>query len=146
MLPRITAACRESGQQPPDSPAEVIRSILLSLACKHRLVLDLLAHVSGRGVSVVHLVGGGTHNQLLCQLTADITGLPLLAGPAEASAIGNVLVQARSQGAFDSLDEMRNCARRSFPPQLYEPTAERDVYERFLALTRAADRVPVYER
>ena len=142
MTGRIAAACGDTGQPAPASQAECTRSILLSLACKYRLVLEVVARVSGRSVDVVHLVGGGARNDVLCQLAADVLGVPVVAGPAEATAIGSLLVQARAAGAFDSREEMRNCVSRSFPPRLYEPAGESDVYDRFLALTGAGDRVP----
>ena len=84
-----------------------MRSIYVSLACKYRLVLERLEAASGREVRTIHVIGGGARNELLCQLTADITGREVLAGPVEATALGNVLVQARAAGELGSLADMR---------------------------------------
>jgi rhamnulokinase len=140
---RVGAVCRETGQDVPRTEAELVRSILLSLVCKYKLVLEELERVTGRDVDVVHVVGGGARNELLCQLAADVIGAPVLAGPAEASAIGNILVQARAAGAFNSLEEMRICVSRSFPCAVYEPTGQSFVYERFLSVLETGDRIGV---
>jgi rhamnulokinase len=135
----IASACATTGQTEPAGPGGVIRSILVSLACKYRLVLEQLQLVSGRRVEVVHVVGGGVRNTLLCQLTADLLGLPVLAGPEEATALGNVLVQARASGELSSLTEMRELVARSVPVQRYEPSGPRpaneETYSRFLSVT-----------
>jgi rhamnulokinase len=111
---RITAWLRERGQPVPASPAEFTRCILDSLALAYRRALADAQELSGRHADVVHVVGGGSHNELLCQLTADATGLPVIAGPAEATALGNVLVQARARGAApDSLGGLRALLRAS---------------------------------
>ena len=82
--------------------------------------------LSGTTIRTVHIVGGGSRNELLCQLTADRVGLPVLAGPVEATAIGNVLIQARAQGLVrGTLEDLRALVARSFPPSLYLPTARR---------------------
>lgn len=119
---RIAALCREAGATPPEGPAEVVRSILESLAAAYADAVDAVERLSGVPVEVVHVVGGGSQNVLLCQLTADRTGRPVLAGPVEATAIGNVLVQARSAGLVSgSLEELRALVARTFPPSRYEP-------------------------
>jgi rhamnulokinase len=98
--------------------------------------------VSGREVDRVHIVGGGVRNELLCRLTADLLGRPVLAGPVEATALGNVLVQARAAGELGSLDELRTVAAASAEPAVYEPAERRDevdaVYHRFLEVTGLA--------
>ena len=135
---RIAAACIDGGQDAPGSHGELARSILLSLACKYRLVLDGLELVTGRTVEVVHVVGGGSRNSLLCQLTADLCGRPVLAGPEEATSLGNVLVQARAAGELDSLAQMRDLVAHSVSPTPYQPSpahAADETYERFLAVT-----------
>ena len=95
--------------------------------------------MTGRDVDVVHVIGGGARNELLCRLTADVLGRPVLAGPDEATAMGNVLVQARAAGEIGSLTELRDVAAASSRPTEYEPAADRAAaeatYERFLAVT-----------
>ena len=135
---RIAAACLRSGQRAPDSTGELVRSILASLACKYRLVLERLERVSGRSIETVHVIGGGARNALLCQITADVLGRRVLAGPVEATALGNVLVQARAAGELTSLDEMRAVAAASAELQTYEPrdaAAGDETYARFLQAT-----------
>jgi sugar (pentulose or hexulose) kinase len=100
MPARIAAACRATGQPVPETPAAVARCILDSLAVAHRRAVREAQELSGRHVDAVHIVGGGARNALLCRLTADACGLPVLAGPVEATALGNVLVQARSAGVI----------------------------------------------
>jgi rhamnulokinase len=136
MPARIVAACSEAGQGAPDGRGEIVRSALTSLACKYRLVLERLELVTGREVDVVHVIGGGARNELLCRLTADLLGRPVLAGPVEATALGNVLVQARAVGELRSLADMRAVAAASADPVVYEPAARADaIYERFLSVT-----------
>jgi rhamnulokinase len=96
---RIAEACAASGQPVPGGPAETVRCILDSLALAYRRALADVQELSGRQVDAVHILGGGARNALLCQLTADACGLPVAAGPAEAAALGNVLVQGRALGA-----------------------------------------------
>jgi rhamnulokinase len=141
----IIAACRGGDQTPPESRGEIVRAALVSLACKYRLVLERLKRVTGREVDVVHVIGGGARNELLCALTADVLGVPVLAGPVEATALGNVLVQARSAGEVGSLAEMRALAAASAEPTVYEPRdGGQDVYERFLAVTGLTVNAPVH--
>jgi rhamnulokinase len=138
MPARIADACRAVGQDAPRTPGELVRSILVSLACKYRLVLERLQRVRGREVEVVHVIGGGARNQLLCRLTADLLGLPVHAGPVEATALGNVLVQARAAGELGSLADMRAVAAASAPPVVFEPSADAsgaETYRRFLDVT-----------
>jgi rhamnulokinase len=140
MPARIAAHCERSGQRAPATPGETVRAILVSLACKYRVVLRSLERVSGRRVRCVHVIGGGARNALLCQLTADVLELPVLAGPVEATALGNVLVQARGAGLVSSLAQMRELASTSARPTAFEPQADRGAdYERFLAVTGLAE-------
>jgi rhamnulokinase len=102
--------------------AEIVRSILDSLALAHRDAIADAQRLSGKEVEVVHIVGGGSRNELLCQLTADACGLPVVAGPAEATALGNVLVQARAVGAaHGTLSDLRKLVRRSEALRRYLP-------------------------
>lgn len=103
---------------------ETVRSIYVSLAHRYRDVLERLEAASGRTVRTIHVIGGGARNALLCQLTADITGREVLAGPVEATALGNVLVQARAAGELASLSDMRAVSAASFEPVHYEPSKE----------------------
>jgi rhamnulokinase len=124
MPARITAYCNGTGQTPPSSQAEMVRCILDSLALAYRHAVREAADLSVHTVAVVHLVGGGARNSLLCQLTADACELPVLAGPVEAAALGNILVQARAHGAIvGGLPELRaRCeALRRYEPADPEP-------------------------
>lgn len=122
MPARIRAYCVEHGLAPPQSMAEMVRSILESLAVAFARGVRQASLLSGKTVREVHIVGGGSQNRLLCQLTANHVGLPVLAGPVEATAIGNVLIQARAQGQLTgSLEELRALVARSFAPERYTP-------------------------
>ncbi|GAA2066600.1 rhamnulokinase family protein [Streptomyces albiaxialis] len=134
MPDRIAAACRRTGQPEPRDPAETTRCVLDSLALAHRSVLADAARLSGREVHTVHVVGGGARNALLCRLTADACGLPVVAGPAEAAAYGNVLVQARTAGAVSGgLPELRALLRDSLELRHYEPTGDQASWARAAA-------------
>jgi len=119
---RIAAWCRENDAPVPQSHAEFARSIIESLAAAFVDAVRAASTLSGRTVSVIHIVGGGSQNQLLCQLVADRSGLPVQAGPVEATAIGNVLVQARAAGLVDgSRAALRSLVAAAFPPIAYMP-------------------------
>jgi rhamnulokinase len=125
MPARIAAACRRLGQPVPASPAETVRCIVDSLALAHRAAVADAQRLSGRDVDVVHVVGGGSRNGLLCQLTADACGLPVDAGPVEAGALGNVLVQARALGATGpDLPALRALLRATQPVRRYQPAGD----------------------
>jgi len=122
MPARIAAFCAATGQPVPSDPVATTRCILDSLALAYRRSVLDAQHLSGAVVDVVHIVGGGVRNTLLCQLTADACGLPVLAGPVEAGALGNVLVQARALGAVGAdLPAMRALLRGSQPLSRYHP-------------------------
>jgi rhamnulokinase len=121
MPARIREACLASGQTAPADDASLLRCILESLALKYRVLLEQLQELSGKKFSALHMVGGGIQNQLLCQWTADSCGLPVLAGPVEASALGNLLMQMYAGGVLGSLGALRAAVAVSFPPQRYEP-------------------------
>jgi rhamnulokinase len=120
---RIQTFCAEHSQPVPQTPGEIARCILESLVWKHRLVIEQLVQLTGRSIGVIHVVGGGAQNELLCQLTADATGRPVIAGPAEATAMGNIMVQALAHGRVGSLAEMRRVVAQSVPLRRYEPSA-----------------------
>ena len=122
MPARIAQWFADHGQAVPASRAEFVRSIVESLADAFATAVTTASELSGKAVSVIHIVGGGSQNELLCQLTADRSGLPVLAGPVEATAIGNVLVQARAQGFVSgSLESLRSLVARAFSPKRYLP-------------------------
>lgn len=118
---RIREFCLRTGQDEPADPAAVIRCVLESLALKHRQTIELLSTATDVVPPEIHIVGGGARNELLCQWTADVTGLPVLAGPEEATVIGNLVVQAIGLGELESLADAREVVRASFSPVLYEP-------------------------
>ncbi|MGX5696258.1 rhamnulokinase [Agromyces soli] len=121
---RIVEWCAEVGVAAPQTRAEFTRSIIESLAQAFADAVSEASSLSGVDVSTIHIVGGGALNELLCQRTADRAGIPVLAGPVEATAIGNVLVQARAQGfASGDLESLRAFVARAFPPVRYEPRA-----------------------
>jgi rhamnulokinase len=122
MPTRIADACREAGLPVPGSRPALTRCILDSLAHAYAGALQDAQRLSGRVVRVVHLVGGGSRNELLCQLTAEATGLPVVAGPVETTALGNVLVQARAHGFVDgSLEDLRALVHSTQPIRRFTP-------------------------
>ncbi|MDI6100780.1 rhamnulokinase family protein [Actinoplanes sp. NEAU-A12] len=144
MPARLAALCRASAQPVPADRAALVRCVLDSLACKHRWTLERAEALAGRRADVVHIVGGGAANPLLCRLTADLTGRLVLAGPVEATAVGNLLIQARAAGELSSLAEMREIVRTSLPPRRFEPRssdAADAAYARFRALLDSGDRI-----
>ncbi|HZG55660.1 rhamnulokinase [Paenibacillus sp.] len=139
MPSEIRAYCRETGQAVPDTEGEVIRCVLESLAMKYRLVLERTEALAGKTFGGLHIVGGGIQNELLCRLTANAIRRPVWTGPAEGSAIGNVVVQLIAAGDIAGLAEGRRLVRDSFGIATYEPedaetwAAE---YERFLRIVK----------
>ncbi len=123
MLEAIRASCIETGQEPPSTLGEFAATIFASLACRYKEVTLDLEHVLGTRVDGLHVVGGGSRNELLCQYTADATGLPVESGPDEATAIGNVIVQAISSGLVSSISKGREMVQSSFPVARHEPRA-----------------------
>jgi rhamnulokinase len=122
MPERIAAAAARAGQGPPQTPAQVVRCVIDSLARAYATATERSAQLSGTAVKVLHLVGGGSRNRLLAQATASAVGLPVLAGPPEATALGNVLVQARALGAVpDSSRAARAMVRAMANVERYEP-------------------------
>jgi rhamnulokinase len=121
---RVRAWCEETGQVPPSDPGTLVRVLLESLALRYAAVVDMLASVSGRPIDSIHVVGGGVNNRFLCQLTADATGLPVRAGPVEATAIGNVAAQAMAAGELADVAQVRELVAASFPITTYEPRGD----------------------
>jgi rhamnulokinase len=125
MTEAFVAHLKATGQAIPETLGAFVRMILESLALRYQAVLEDLVRLTGRDIRRLHVVGGGAKNALLSQLTADATDLPVLAGPAEATAIGNLLLQARAMGDLGSLPELREVVERSFPVTVFEPRGER---------------------
>jgi rhamnulokinase len=137
MPARLRSFCRETGQRVPESTGAVVRCALESLALEFRWTAERLEELTGLHLPLIHVVGGGSRNSLLNQWTADATGRTVLAGPVEATALGNVLVQAIAGGHLPSLSEGRALIRSSFPAQVYEPreTGPWDAaFQRYLGL------------
>jgi rhamnulokinase len=133
----IADYCRKTGQVVPQTPGEFIRLCLESLALKYRWVVERLEAILGQRLQVIHIVGGGSQNRLLNQLTADCCNRQVLAGPVEATSIGNVLVQMLGLGWLSSLEEARAVVRQSFSVESYEPrepTVWDEAYARFQKL------------
>ncbi|MBC8098034.1 MAG: hypothetical protein H7Y11_01205 [Armatimonadetes bacterium] len=134
MPTRIRAYCQRTRQPIPESDSAVLRCIYESLALKYRYVLDLLVSVSGQTVERLHIIGGGSKNALLNQMTADATGRVVIAGPTEATAMGNALTQFIALGELANLSEARQMLSRTAETETYEPqhTAAWDAhYARF---------------
>lgn len=133
----IRQFCESTEQQPPATRGEFVRCALESLALKYRAVLEKFEQLRGKSVDVLHIVGGGVQNRLLCQFTANAIGKPVIAGPTEATAIGNILVQALATGDIASIKEARELVKQSYGTVTYEPeeTARwEEIYERFREL------------
>jgi len=123
MPSRIASLCEEQGLAVPSARPALVRSIVASLAEGIVVALRAAASLSGRELRTVHLVGGGAQNALLCQVVADRSGLPVVAGPVEATALGNVLVQARAVGALSgSLEALRDLVARTHDLVTYSPS------------------------
>lgn len=128
MLIAIDKFCTRTHQPSPREPGAYVRAVLESLAFKYRVVLRNLEHVSGKHIEQIRVIGGGSKNRLLNQLTADATGRRVLAGPAEATALGNVAIQILATGEAASLQEVRAIVERSFPAEVFDPL-ETDKWE-----------------
>jgi len=121
MLAAIDNFCARTNQPVPKEPGAYVRTVLQSLGFKYRLVLRSLEQVSGKSIKQIRVIGGGSKNRLLNQLTADATGRRVLAGPAEATALGNVAIQILATGEAASLAEVRAIVERSFPTEIFDP-------------------------
>ena len=121
MPARIRAYCARTGQPVPADRGTVARIVFESLALKYRRTLEMLDELVGRHIAVLHIMGGGTQNRLLSQLAANAIGRPVVAGPIEATAAGNILMQMLATGAISSLAEGRAVIRRSFGTERFEP-------------------------
>jgi rhamnulokinase len=137
MCARIRSYCQQSGQALPQTKGEILRCALESLALRYRWVLEKLEAMMGRPIQVVHVIGGGMQNELLCQFAADAMQRRVVAGPIEATALGNVMMQALALGHIGSLAEGREVVRNSFQVRTYEPgpgARWQEAYERYLGI------------
>jgi rhamnulokinase len=121
MPARLIAYCTRTNQASPINEGAMVRCCLESLALKYRWTIERLESILGTTIKTIHIVGGGTRNSLLCQFTANACGRPVRAGPVEATAIGNILMQALSQRQLSSIAELREVVACSFPIMVYEP-------------------------
>ena len=121
MVKAIAAFCEKTGQAVPQTHAEFIRCIFDSLALKYKYVLNSLQQLAPFKIEKLHVIGGGSQNKLLNQATANAIGMPVVAGPSEATAIGNIMIQAKGLGLVDSLSEIRSVIRNSFRPEEFLP-------------------------
>jgi len=127
------------GATAPTEKGDIVRCVLLSLACKYRYVLECLEYACGYDLPFVHVIGGGAQNRVLNQLTANLSGKPVYAGPVEATALGNAMVQLIASGEFHSLDEARGALTQSCDIAEYLPDCQpkwQEIYESFLRQTR----------
>jgi rhamnulokinase len=133
----IRAFCQETGQVVPETAGAMVRCVLESLALRYRMVLGWLRELTGAPIQTIHIVGGGTQNRLLCQMAADACNCRVVAGPVEATAIGNIMMQAVSAGDLHSIAEARDVIRQSFEVEEYlpqNPAGWDDAYARFQKL------------
>ncbi|REE78949.1 rhamnulokinase [Paenibacillus taihuensis] len=141
MPSRVRQFCAASEQPVPESPGEIVRCILESLALKYRYVFELTERLSGKSFSGLHMVGGGIQNVLLCQWSANAIGKPVWAGPVEGSALGNLVVQWIAQGELADIWEARQVIRDSFPVTVYDPQDQsqwEEAYGKFRGLAGLA--------
>lgn len=129
MIIAVQVYCLQTGQKKLIEPGEICRIIFESLALKYRWVIERLEQVTGHALDVIHIVGGGVHNGLLCQMTADATGKLVVAGPVEATVIGNICAQLIAVRELGGVAEVPGLVRRSFETQTYEPTKERSCWD-----------------
>ncbi len=141
MPARVREYCRLTGQTPPADEGSLIRTVLESLALRYRTVVEGVEEILGRRMACIHVVGGGIQNRLLCQFTAAAAQRPVIAGPLEATAIGNLMMQALALGEVSSVSQARQVVRDSFDPETHEPgdpAGWDDAYARFRALPERA--------
>ncbi len=140
MATRIADACARQGEPRPDSRGAVVRCALESLAMRYRWVLERMERCLGRKFARIHIVGGGSQNALLNQMAADATGLPVVAGPSECTAVGNILAQAVARGALASHAELRQVVAASFPTREFAPGNKAAWDERYNDFLRMLER------
>ena len=139
MVNEIHGYLKETGQREPGNLGELIRLIISSIALKHRYIFEKAIKITGKRLRGVNIFGGGSRNSLMNQLTANVMGIPVYAGPEEATSIGNILVQAAGMGIVKSIQELRSIVRNSFNIRVFEPRDEKkyeDEYSMFVARVR----------
>jgi len=136
MTQAVRDFCYQTAQGTPHTHGETIRCIYDSLALKYRYTLEQIREVSDQPIEVLHIIGGGANNHFLNQLTADATGLPVTAGPTEATAIGNIMIQAKAMGYVSSLNEIREIITNSFDLVHFTPTKALDWEEAYAKYLR----------
>ena len=139
MTKAISEYCRKTGQAEPEAPADYIRCIFRSLALRYRQVIDMLREMSNVPIERLHVIGGGSLNKYLMQMAADATGLPVITGPTEGTALGNVLVQLRAGGAVESLKDMREVSARSVETVTYKPGRSKTWEKAYAAFARLCE-------
>ena len=129
MPEKIREYCRMTGQPVPETVGEIVRCIYESLALKYRYTVDTIGQLRGKPATMINVVGGGTKDKFLSQMTADACGIPVCAGPEEATAIGNLVMQAIAQGEIKDLSQAREVVANSFEMKHYQPCTERDAWD-----------------
>ena len=136
---RVVEYCKKTGQKVPENEGQIVRTIMESLALRYRATAEGIAALRGKPATAIHIVGGGTKDTFLCRLTADACGIPVVAGPVEATSIGNLCMQLVGKGELTGLAEARELVRRSFDTTVYEPATDRaaydEAYSRFCKVT-----------
>ena len=139
---KIQRACQRSGQIVPHTQGEILRVVFKSLACKYHYINQQFNRLMGQEINAMHIIGGGSRNALLNQFIANIMKVPVITGPAEATTVGNMLVQMISLGLLSSVNDARELVQRSFSIQTYLPEDSacwEDAYQRFLRVTALTD-------
>jgi rhamnulokinase len=134
MIRKIQDYCKRTGQPVPETKGQIARCIYESLALRYRMVWEKLQQLTGKHLTAVRIIGGGSNNRLLNQMTADAIGCPVYTGPGEASSIGNLLAQAMAFGEIANQDELRDVVRRSFEIGTVEPHTDaswQEAYEKY---------------
>ncbi len=137
MIHAVQDYCKKTSQEIPGTIGEIARMIFESLAFRYKQVLEFLENITGNKIKIFHVIGGGSKNALLCQFTSNAMNLPVLAGPSEATTIGNILVQGLATGTVETLQHLRAIVRNSFPLQQYFPDNTEDwekAYEKYLKI------------
>ena len=127
--------CKKTGQEVPETKGEIARCIYDSLALKYKFTLQQIESVTGEAIHKLHIIGGGANNEMMNQLTADAIGIPVFAGPTEATATGNIMIQAKALGAVNSLNEIREVIKNSFEVKEYKPSPKLDWEKAYLKFT-----------